>query len=196
MAGTDAKKVLVGAPEQSGVSGAVARAPLGTTIPETARDTLDALTFVRGGYVSSDGVTVTPDLSTTSITDWSGSEVRKLLESFAGTIAFEFIQTGADEATLIFGEDNVEVTAATATHGEQVKIKIGAHLPEAGVWVFSMKDGDALVKVVAPNAQPTTVNELGLVANDAIKYGTELSCYPDADGESIYILTDDGVFSA
>ena len=59
-----------------------------------------------------------------------------------------------------------------------------------------MKDGDNLIKVVAPNAQPTSVNEIPLVANDAIKFGTELSCYPDGTGTSIYILTDDGVLSA
>ena len=196
MAGIDAKKVLVGAPEQSGVAGAVARAPLGTAVPESARDTLDAVTYVRGGYVSSDGVTVTPDLSTTGINDWSGAEVRKLLESFTGTISFEFIQSSYGEAVLIFGEDHVTRTAATPTAGEQLKIALGAHLPPAGVWVFSMKDGDNLIKVVAPNAQPTSVNEIPLVASDAIKFGTELSCYPDGTGTSIYILTDDGVLSA
>lgn len=195
MAGTDATKVLVGRPEQSGVAGAVARAPLGSTVPDTARDTLDAA-FVKGGYVSDAGVSVTPNLSTTSINDWSGAEVRKLLDNFTGEISFEFIQAGADEAKLIFGEDNVTVTAATATEGNQVKIALGAHLPDAGIWCFSMKDGDALVKVLAPNAQPTSLNEIPLVANDAIKYGTTLSCYPDADGESIYIMTDDGVLSA
>lgn len=195
MAGTDATKVLVGRPEQSGVAGAVARAPLGSTVPDNARDTLDAA-FVKGGYVSDAGVSVTPNLSTTGINDWSGAEVRKLLDNFTGEISFEFIQAGGDEAKLIFGEDNVSVTAATATAGNQVKIALGAHLPDAGIWCFSMKDGDALVKVLAPNAQPTSLNEIPLVANDAIKYGTTLSCYPDADGESIYIMTDDGVFSA
>jgi hypothetical protein len=34
------------------------------------------------------------------------------------------------------------------------------------------------------------------VKNEAIKLPATLACYPDAAGKSIYIMTDDGVFSA
>lgn len=195
MGGIDAKQVLVGAPDQTGVSGAVARAPLGTEIPETARAVLDAA-FARGGYVSDEGVTIAPNYSTASINDWSGAEVRKVLESFSGAVSFAFIQTGEAEAKMIYGAESVTAAAATPSSGSQLKIALGARLPDPGVWVFSVKDGKALVKVVLPNAQPVTVNEIPLAATSAIAHGTELACYPDEDGNSIYILTDDGVFSA
>lgn len=196
MAGTDPTKVFVGAPEQSGVSGAVARGDLGATVPTTARDTLDTEEYRKGGYVSNDGVTISPNYSTSSITDWSGAEVRKILETFTGTASFGFIQIGHDEAILTFGEEAVGRTPASATHGEQISIALGARLPEPGVWVFSVKDGPRLVKIVLPNAQPVNVVEIKLGAASPITYGTELACYPDGDGNSIYILTDDGVFSA
>lgn len=195
MAGVDASKVLVGAPDQTGVSGAILRAPLGTALPTDARSSIDN-EFTGGGYVSSDGVTVTPELSTTSITDWSGAEVRKLLESFTGTVKFQLIQFDAAGATLMFGEQNVTVTQATATTGTQVAIAIGGELPDAGSWVFKMKDGKALIRIVLPNAQPTTWDEMTFVNNAPIPLGTELACYPDSDGKAIYIYTDDGVFSA
>ena len=195
MAGIDASGVFVGAPAQSKIGGAIRRAPLGTTAPDTATEVL-ATEFTSGGYVSNAGVTITPEYSTASITDWSGAEIRKVLESFSGTVSFAFIQLGPDEAGLIFGEDNVEVTAATPTSGTQMKISIGATLPESGVWVFNVKDGNKAMRVLLPNAQPNTANEISLVANDAVAIGTELGCYPDEDGKSIYIMTDDGVFSA
>lgn len=195
MAGTNPGGVFVGAPAQSNVGGAIRRAPLGTEVPDTATEVLPS-EYKSGGYVSNAGVTITPEYSTTGITEWGGAEVRKVLESFSGTVSFAFIQIGKDEAELIFGTDSVTETAATLTSGKQLKIAIGARLPEAGVWVFNLKDGKKAARVILPNAQPITASEITLVANDAIALGTELACYPDSDGNSIYIMTDDGVFSA
>ena len=195
MAGTDASRVLVGAPDQSGVSGAISRAPRGTVMPTDARTPLD-VAFKSGGFVSPDGVTVTPSFNTSAITDWSGATVRKLLESFDGTVDFSFIQMSEDEAKLVFGEANVVTTAATATSGKQLAIKIGANLPDPGGWVFKMKDGKALIRIVLPDAQPTSVASMAFTPKSAIPLGATLSCYPDAAGYSIYIYTDDGVFAA
>ena len=194
MAGINAAEVYVGAPDQSGTSGAVHRAPLGTAYPANAREPLNT-GYRRGGYVSDGGVTITPEHSTTDITEWGGALVRRILESFTGTISFEFLQIGYDEAVLVFGEDYVTRTAAGTDHGTQMKIAIGARLPEAGVWGFAIKDGDKLIKIIAPNAQPINVTEIALVSNDAVKLGTELACYPDEDGNAIYLLTDDGIFA-
>lgn len=195
MGGVNAAQVLVGAPDQSGVSGAVLRAPIGTALPTDARSAI-AAPFTSGGYVSPDGVTVTPTFNTTGLTDWSGAVIRQLLESFEGIVEFSFIQLGPDEAKQIFGDDNVVTKAKTATAGTQMQIKIGANLPPAGVWVFKMKDGLNLIRIVLPNAQPTKVAALSFTATSAIPLGTTLSCYPDAAGYSIYIHTDDGVFTA
>lgn len=195
MAGVDATRVLVGAPDQSGASGAISRAPLGVVVPTSATEALGA-DFTSGGYVSSDGVTVTPTLNTTGINDWSGAEVRKLLESFTGEVAFSFIQFGADEAAMIFGDDNVETTPADEANGTRVTIKMGARMPDPGVWVFRMKDGKNLIRIVLPNATPSSWPEMPFLSNAAIPLGTTLACAPDEDGNSIYIYTDDGVFSA
>lgn len=195
MAGVDASKVLVGAPDQSGASGAVKWGDVGSTLPKSARDTVD-LSFNSGGYVSSDGVVITPSLSTTNVTEWGGATVRKLLESFDGTVQLSFIQMSKDEASAVFGEGNVTETAATASSGTQLKIGIGAHLPERHAWVFAMKDGKALIKVVLPDAQVTEWAEIAFVPNSPIPLPATISCYPDASGNALYIMTDDGVFSA
>ena len=71
-------------------------------------------------------------------------------------------------------------------------VALGAHLPEAQSWVFLMKDGDARIVILVPNGQVTEVGEVTFAANAAVGWEVTLSCYPDTEGESIYILTDDG----
>lgn len=189
----DATQVLVGAPDQVG-TGAILSAPLGTTTPTDARTALDGA-FEGSGYVNQDGVMLTPEYSTTDIVDWSGQMVRRILESFTGTIAWTHIQW--DEQSLInaFGDDHVAVTPANGVHGEQIKVSLGAHLPEAKAWVFKMKDGANLIRIVVPNGQITSVSEMAFNKSNAIPIPVELTCYDDGTGNSIYIVTDDGVFA-
>ena len=142
--------------------------------------------------MSEDGLTLAPALSTTDIKDWSGATVRKVLESFDGTLAWTMISTNAGALGITFGADNVTTEAATTTHGQQVEVALGARLPEAESFVFLMKDGDARIVIVVPDGQVTEVGEVTFAANAAVGWNVTLSTYPDEDGNSIYIYTDDG----
>lgn len=192
MAGIDATRVLVGAPDQNGTSGAISVAPLGTALPTDAVSELDQ-DFKAGGYVSNDGVSLSPDMSTNDIIDWDGTVVRTLVESFKGTLKVTFIQLDGDTAKLVYGENNVTVTPANASHGEQIAIAMGAQLPDPASYVIRMKDGKNLIRIVLPNAQPTQWDEITFQKTEAIPLATTLTCYPDGDGKSIYIYTDNGV---
>lgn len=190
--------VRIGAPEQK-TTGAIKHAPVGTTLPVlsdigTSGVTLDPA-FVGDEYVSEDGLTLSPSMSTTNIKDWSGTVVRKLLEEFDGTLSWSMISTNEDTLKIAFGDDYVTSAAATLAHGAQVRAALGAHLPDTQSWVFLMKDGDARVVIVVPNGQITEVGDVTFVSNNAIGWQVTLSTYPDSDGNSIYIMTDDGVVS-
>lgn len=191
--------VRVGAPDQK-VTGAIKHAPLGTTVPDLANITKAAVTldnaFTGDEYVSEDGLTLSPSMSTTEIKDWSGATVRKLLESFDGTISWTMISTNAGAMQIAFGSENVTEVAATEQHGKQVKAALGAYLPEEQAWVFLMKDGDARVVIAVPDGQITEVGDVTFASNTAIGWPVTLSCYPDSNGKCIYIMTDDGVVSA
>ena len=187
----NASKILIGVPDQ-GTTGAVAFAATTATMPTTAGAALDSGTWTDGGYVSEDGVAVTPTYSTKNIKDWSKANVRTLLEEFTGEVKFAFIQTDYDTLVALFGESNVTKTDATSGHGEQITVKIGARMAPAKAWCFSMKDGDAKVRIVLPNAQPVLDGTLNFVADDAINWGILLKCNADENGDSIIILTDDG----
>ena len=186
----DSKKILIGAPDQS-TTGAVAFAEVGTSLPSTAIDTLGGA-WTDSGYVSQDGVSVTPTYSTTDIKDWSRATVRTLLDEFTGEVKFAYIQTDYASLVALFGEDNVTKTDAAAGHGEQIKVKMGPRMAPAKAWCFSMKDGDARVRIVLPNAQPVLDGDLTFVASEPITWGVLLKCGVDANGDAIIILADDG----
>ena len=190
------KDVRIGAPEQS-TTGAIKHAPLGTTLPTLSSISKIGVTidgaFTGNEYVSEDGLTLAPSISTTDIKDWSGATVRKVLESFDGTLSWTMISTNEGAMKVAFGDAHVTTSAATAQHGNQVQAAVGAHLPDAQSWVFLMKDGDARVVIVVPNGQVTEIGEVTFASNAAIGWQVTLSCYPDTNNECIYIMTDDGV---
>ena len=191
--------VRVGAPEQ-GVTGAIKHAPLGTAIPTLADIKKAGVTlnqaFAGDEYVSEDGLTLTPSRSTTDIKDWSGATVRKVLESFDGTLAWTMISTNAGALSIAFGSEHITSKAAGTDHGAQVQAALGAYLPEEQAWVFLMKDGDARIVIAVPDGQITEVGEVTFASNAAVGWNVTLSCYPDSSGNSIYIMTDDGVVTA
>ena len=191
--------VRVGAPDQK-VTGAIKHAPLGTAIPTLADITKAAVTlnqaFEGDEYVSQDGLTLAPSMSTTEIKDWSGATVRKVLESFDGTLSWTMISTNEGALSIAFGTDHVTSAAATTQHGAQVRAALGAYLPEEQTWVFLMKDGDARIVIAVPDGQITEVGEVTFASNVAVGWQVTLSCYPDTDGNCIYIMTDDGVVTA
>lgn len=191
--------VRIGAPDQK-TTGAIKHAPIGTTLPSLssiakAGVTLDGA-FVGNEFVSEEGLTLSPSISTADIKDWSGATVRKVLDSFDGTLAWTMISTDKNALEIAFGESYVTSNTATTAHGAQVQAALGAHLPDPQSWVFLMKDGDARIVIVVPDGQITEVGDVTFVSNDAVGWNVTLSCYPDSAGECIYIMTDDGVVTA
>lgn len=186
----DAKKVLVGAPNQTSTVGAVQYAATTATLPTDASTAWS--TGTSCGYVSEDGLSIAADYSTTSIKDWSKSSVRTLLDEFTGEVKFAFIQTDYESLVALFGAENVVKTAASSSHGEQITVKMGARMAPAKAWCFSMKDGDARVRIFLPNAQPVLDGDITFVASEPITWGVLLKCGADSNGDAIVILTDDG----
>ena len=187
----DSKKIIIGAPDQA-TTGAVSYADISATMPTTAIATLSG-EWTDTGYVSEDGVSLTPNYNTVGIKDWSRTAVRQLLDEFTGEVAFAYIQTDYASLVAIFGGSNVTKTDATDGHGEQITVKMGARMAPAKAWCFSMKDGDARARIVLPNAQPVLDGDVTFVANEPIKWGIKLKCNADANGDNIIILTDDGI---
>ena len=191
--------VRVGAPDQA-TTGAILHAPVGTALPTMASISKTGVTvngaFTGNEYVSEDGVTLSPSRSTTDIKDWSGATVRKLLESFDGTLSWTMISTDRAALEVAFGSSHITYSTANASHGNQTQAALGAFMPDEYAWVFLMKDGNARIVIAVPDGQVTEVGDVTFASNAAVGWPVTLSCYPDSSGNSIYIITDDGCWTA
>ena len=190
----NSSNVFVGAPDQA-TTGAILTGPETDVIPETIDDFV-ATGLTDSGYVDEEGVTITPSESTESIKDWSLKVIRKVLTEFDGTIAWAHLELSEGALENYMGEDNVEVTAADATHGKRIRAAIGGTQRPVKAWYFKIKDGDRRVLVMVPHGQVTERGEIALLASAAVKLPVTLTTYPDAAGNNIYLFTDDGVVSA
>lgn len=191
--------VRVGMPDQS-TTGAILHAPIGTTLPTLADIKKSGITinpaFVGNEYVSEDGLTLTPARSTTDIKEWGGATVRKILNSFDGTLSWTMISTNEEALKIAFGKDHVTAATASTAHGAQAQVALGAYLPDEYAWLFLIKDGDARIVIAVPDGQITEVGEVTFSSSAAVGWNVTLACYPDEYGNSIYIMTDDGVVAS
>ncbi|WP_029153492.1 phage tail tube protein [Microbacterium gubbeenense] len=190
----NSKNVFIGAPDQS-VTGAILTGEETDVIPATIDD-VEIEGLEDSGYVNEDGVTITPSESTETIKDWALNVIRRILTEFDGTIAWTHLELSVGALKNYMGDDNVEVTEATAEHGTQVRAAISGEVRPIKAWYFKLKDGDRRALVMVPHGQVTERGEIPLQASAAVTLPVTLSTYPDKAGKSIYIFTDDGVVSA
>ena len=177
-----ANDVLVGAPLLA--TGGVQAADTTVTLPTDADTALTGFTAL--GLIGEDGLSETADRSTEQIRAWGGSLARVVQTEFGLTYSFQFLETNADVLREIHGVDNVEVDTTTTPGVESLSIQINqATLPQRA-YVFEMKDGDAKIRIVLPNAQITSVGDISYSHGDAIRYEVEVTAYPDESGNEAY----------
>lgn len=186
----NSNNVLSGAPDQL-TTGPILSAPRGTKLPTKITEAIDAK-FGSSGYVSEDGLTLTPERGHEGIKDWSGAVVKNALSEFGATIGWAHLETNEESLRNYLGDANVQVTAATATVGKQIAAQLKAvELPRKS-WVIKMKDGDARVLLVVPDGQITETGEVAFTKAGAITWPVVMTTYPDAAGVHVYIYLDDG----
>jgi hypothetical protein len=194
-ANPNAGAVFAAGPDR--VTGAVLSAPKGaaSVLPISITTVLDT-DFIDNGYISEDGLSLTQDVSWEKIKEWGGNTIRRILSDFTGTFSWTFLETNDRTAKAVFGEANVTATAATATTGSLLKIIGNAEQAEPRSWVFRMKDGVRKIMIVVPDGQITDRGDISYTRTGAVTYPVTLEASPDSAGNSFYIYTDDGVFSA
>jgi hypothetical protein len=173
------------------ITGQLAYGPLGTSLPDYPSEEVDDA-FVNPGDVGEDGVSLSPDYSTSMIHNWSGAAIRTVLENFEGTIQVPLLETNAESMKMMVGEEYYSTIVADATHGIVHKMKFGAHLAPAGVFLLRMKDGDKRMMIEVPNGQVAGIDEVGFTSSDAVIWPVTINCNDDGQGSSIYVITDDG----
>lgn len=178
MSVTASANVAVGKPNLK-VSGGILEAPLGSTRPTDSTTALDTA-YKSLGYVSEDGVTETSERSTDDVKAWGGVKVRTVQTEYNCSISLTLIESRrAETLKAVFGEENVTISAETATVKRNEKT-----LPHRQ-YVIDMKDGDKARRLDIGNGQITEVGDITYVDGEAIAYEITISCDPDGNGDSM-----------
>ena len=177
--GNNAANVSVGKPVKTG---AIFRAPKGTTLPTSTSDTLDSA-FSGLGYASEDGVTNSNSPSSTDIKAWGGDVVYSAQTDKPDTFKIKLIESlNTDVMKTVYGDNNVSGSLATG-----VAISVNSDDPGYYAYVIDMVlQGNTAKRIVIPEAKVTAVSDIVYKDSDIIAYEVTLSAVPDSSGNTHY----------
>lgn len=165
-----------------GVSGAIYRAPLGTSLPSDATTTLGA-GYVELGYVSEDGLVNTNSPETENIKDWGGTDVLNVLTEKTDEWQCTLIEVlNVNVLKAIYGANNVSGTLATG-----ITVTANTDEQEEAIWVVDMVMRNGVLKrVVIPNGKISELGDITYKRDEAVGYEITLTGLADTYGNTHY----------
>lgn len=163
------------------ISGAVYRAPLGTTLPTDAISDLDSA-FKNMGYGSEDGLVNNNTPESESIKAWGGDTVLTIQSGKEDTFAITLIEaTNTDVLKTVYGDSNV-----SGDFESGITVKANAQEQEAASWVIDMVLKNGVKRIVIPEAKISEIGEISYTDSAAVSYAITLTAVPDDDGNTHY----------
>ena len=175
MSNNNAQNVTAGKPL---INGAIFRAPLGTPLPTSATETLNAA-FQNVGYISDAGVVNSNSPSSNNIKAWGGDVVMTTLEEKPDTFQFTMIEAKNIEVLkAVYGDANVTGDLATGLH-----VAANSTQQPNCSWVIDERLNNGTYKrIVLPDAGISAVGDVTYADSSAVGYQTTLACLPDNNG--------------
>lgn len=174
MAAGTATNVTTG---KRGIDGGIYAAPIGTALPVTATETLDAA-FKNLGYVSEDGFKIGTALTSTKIKEWGGDTVYEEADQKDETAGVKYIEAlNVEMLKTIYGASNVTESSG-AIH---IASKAGGATPMSYVVDIAQRGG-RLRRIVLPNAAITSLGDIVFNGKDAVGYDVTLALSLGANG--------------
>lgn len=172
-----ARNVSTGKPK---ISGAVYRAPLGTSVPTDATTALSSA-FIALGFVSEDGLENENDMEVSEIKAWGGVIVYRSLDGLTDNFKLTLIESkNVNVLKAVYGDSNVTVDGSGNTH-----VVVKAEDPVEAVWVFELAlRGGVAKRIVIPDGAITARDAITYNDSDAIGYGITISAYPDSNSKT------------
>lgn len=177
MTNNNALNVTAGKPK---VGGSIKRAPLGTTLPTSATDTLDAA-FENVGYISDGGLVNSNSPSSENIKAWGGDIVLTTLTEKPDTFKFTLLEAmGVEALKAVYGDANVsgDLTSGITIHANSTQ------QPDCS-WVIDMYyKNNTIKRIVIPTAGVSGVGDVTYADGSAVGYETTISAMPDGNGDT------------
>ena len=173
----DADNVSFGKPKSTG---AVFVAPAGTTLPNTAWESLNAA-FKGLGYVSEDGLVNGVETDVEDVNAWGGDLVLTGQTTFKEMFTVNLIETNAEALKVYYGSDNV----VEEGDGSITITQTNEMLPRVSVVFELVMTGGRIKRIVVPYAQiADRSGEITYVDGEAIAYPAVFVAYPDENGDT------------
>ena len=150
-------------------------APAGTALPAYPSEEL-AQDWDEVGYISQEGITWHHGRSAEALKDWAG-KIRRMLQTDSDrNVPVPIISTTEEVLKTIFGEDNVQTTAATQTHGKLVKVQVKEGVMSGEeAFLLLMKDGDDMIMLGCTNGFVTTLDDITFAPGSPITWNATIS---------------------
>lgn len=176
--------VTVGKPK---IAGGVWRAPLGTTLPTTATETLNAA-FKDMGYVSEDGVVNSNSPDSEKIKAWGGQIVLVVSTEKPDTFQMTLIEVlNADVAGAVYNPGNVTDIKDGNNNVVGYKVVVNADPSDHASYVIDMRmTGGAMKRIVIPDAQISELGDITYKDDEAVGYEITIDALPDSSGNNHY----------
>ena len=141
-------------------------------------------TAVALGILGEDGLSETEDRNTDQKRGWGGQIARTLQTEYGLQVTLTFLERSTAVLKEVYGEDNVVETTEQQRRLRSVARKAD-QLPRKRYYA-EMKDGDAKIRIVYPDAQIVEVGDVNYVHSDVVAYEVTLECYLDENGSPSY----------
>lgn len=157
------------------IGGAVWRAPVGTKLPTTADEALNAA-FKGLGYISTDGITNGMARESAPVKAWGGDVVASNDSGMTDTFKWNLLEILNEEVLkVVYGDKNVTGTLST---GLTVKANNEPQGQASYVIDMILKNG-VLKRVVIPRGTVTAVEDVTYNDSDPVGYNTTITAEAD-----------------
>jgi hypothetical protein len=167
-------------------TGTVKYAPEGTALPTDINDALNA-SFKDVGYITEDGVSLTPSEDWNDIRAWqSVVPVKKALQEATFELQFAMEQVNVPTTELFFN------STWTSVAGGGSRLDLKSNPPQSiKALILDWEDDETdLYRLVIPRAQLTDREAVQLQRSEATVYGVTVSALEYTGGIFAYLLTD------
>lgn len=164
------------------VTGAIYRAPLGTTLPTDATAALGSA-FNELGYISEEGITNDMSFSSDDVRAWGGDVVLTPKSETNDNFSWTLIESlNVEVLKTVYGDANVTGTLATG-----ITVKKNALEQVASCWVIDQLLRDnALKRIVIPNGKLKELGEVTYNDSDPVGYNVTIAALTNEAGDSHY----------
>lgn len=179
---SETKFVTTGKPKKGG---AIFVAPLGTPLPTSTSEKLNAA-FLDLGYMSDAGVVNDNSATSNDVKAWGGKIVLSTQTEKKDTYKYTMIEAlNINVLKAVYGDENVSENGESS--GREIIVKANDDEQEEHCWVIDqiMKNGSAK-RIVIPNGKITSVGEVTYNDTTPVGYETTVTCFPDSYGQTHY----------